>query len=45
MKLARRLREDGLSLRAIDRELRVAGHLPRGGGRWHVQTVATIVRG
>ena len=45
VELARRLRADGLSLRAIDRELRRQGHLPRAGGRWHVQTVATIVRG
>ena len=43
--VARRLRERGLSLRAIDRELRARGHLPRNGRAWHVQTLATIVRG
>ena len=42
--VARRLRERGLSLRAIDRELRARGHLPRNGRAWHVQTLATIVR-
>lgn len=42
--LARQLRADGLSLRAIDRELRAQGHLPRGGRRWHVQTVSNLLR-
>jgi DNA invertase Pin-like site-specific DNA recombinase len=43
--VARRLRERGLSLRAIDRELRARGHLPRNGRAWHVNSLATIVRG
>jgi DNA invertase Pin-like site-specific DNA recombinase len=44
MSLARQLRERGLSLRAIDRELRARGFVPRGGQRWHVQTVANLLR-
>jgi len=40
----RELREDGLSLRAIDRELRARGHRPRTGGKWHVQTLSNLLR-
>ena len=42
--LVRQLRGDGLSLRQIDVELRARGHRPRGGGHWHVQTLANILR-
>ena len=42
--LVRQLRGDGLSLRQIDVELRARGHQPRGGGHWHVQTLANILR-
>jgi site-specific DNA recombinase len=38
------LRDDGLSLRAIDEEIRARGHRPRGGGHWHVQTVLNLLR-
>ena len=38
------LRDEGLSLRAIDRELRSRGHLPRTGSRWHVQTISNLIR-
>jgi DNA invertase Pin-like site-specific DNA recombinase len=42
--LVRQLRSHGLSLRQIDEELRARGHRPRGGGHWHVQTLANISR-
>ena len=42
--LVRQLRGDGLSLRRIDKELRARGHRPRGGGSFHVQTLANILR-
>jgi DNA invertase Pin-like site-specific DNA recombinase len=42
--LIRELREQGLSLRAIDRELRERGHLSRTGRNWHVQSLANILR-
>ena len=42
--LIHELREDGLSLRAIDKELRRRGFRSRGGKRWHVQTLANILR-
>lgn len=38
------LREEGLSLRAIDKELRRRGYRPRGGVRWHVQSISNILR-
>ena len=40
---ARRLRSDGLSLRAVGRELTSAGHQPRRGRKWHVQVVKRLV--
>jgi len=42
--LAHELREGGLSLRAIDRELRRRGFRPRGGKAWHVQTLSNILQ-
>ncbi|MEZ6009754.1 MAG: recombinase family protein [Planctomycetota bacterium] len=39
---ARELRAEGLSLRAIGRQLHAEGRLPRSGGAWHVQVVARI---
>ena len=42
--LVHELREDGLSLRQIDEELRVRGHRPRGGRQWHVQTILKSLR-
>ena len=42
--LIHELRGNGLSLRAIDRELRQRGFRSRGGKRWHVQTLANILR-
>ena len=44
IRLVHELREEGLSLRAIDEELRGRGHEPRGGERWHVQTLSNIAR-
>jgi len=44
IRVVHELREDGLSLRAIDEALRERGHLPRGGERWHVQTLSNILR-
>ena len=41
--LARELREDGKSLRAIGRALLGSGHQPRKGKKWHVQVVKRIV--
>lgn len=42
--LVRTLRSQGLALRAIAERLTEAGHAPRGGGRWHPQTIANIAR-
>ena len=42
MKLARRLRAEGKTLRAIADALREAGHTPRTGKKWHVQVVKRI---
>lgn len=46
---ARRLihegRQAGLTLRAIGERLAARGLVPRGGGRWHVQTIANVLRG
>lgn len=41
---ARTLRAEGRTLRAIAADLDTRGTAPRGGGRWHPQTVANIVR-
>lgn len=41
--LVHELREDGRSLRSIDRELRRRGYHPRGGKHWHVQTISNIL--
>ena len=43
--VGRELRDEGLSLRAIDAELRAQGNVPRSGKRWHVQTLSNILRG
>jgi DNA invertase Pin-like site-specific DNA recombinase len=40
----RALRAEGRTLRAIGADLDGSGYAPRGGGRWHPQTVANIVR-
>lgn len=40
----RSLRAEGHTLRAIAADLDAAGVAPRGGGRWHPQSVANIVR-
>ena len=42
--LVHELRDEGLSLRAIDKELRRRGFRSRGGKRWHVQTLSNILR-
>jgi DNA invertase Pin-like site-specific DNA recombinase len=42
--LVHELREKGLTLRAIDKALRAKGFRPRGGRRWHVQTLSNILR-
>jgi DNA invertase Pin-like site-specific DNA recombinase len=42
--LARRLRRDGLSFRAIARALEEQGCRPKRGGRWHPTQVARILR-
>jgi len=44
VRLARKLRDKGLSLRAIGAELELAGHTPRGSGAWHPQTVSNVLR-
>lgn len=44
IRLARRLRAQGKGFRAIGRELDAKGHKPRGGVRWHHQTVANVLR-
>jgi len=38
------MREEGLSLRAIDEALRARGHKPRGGEKWDAQTLSNIAR-
>ena len=40
--LVRELRAEGLSLRAIAARLEAAGCVPRGGARWHPDTVARL---
>lgn len=40
--LVRELRAEGMALRAIATRLEAAGCVPRGGGRWHPDTVARI---
>ena len=40
----RALRAEGRTLRAIAADLDARGAAPRGGGRWHPQTVANILR-
>ena len=40
----RQARADGQSLRAIRDQLGSAGFAPRSGGRWHIQTIANILR-
>ncbi len=42
--LIRELHAKGLSLRAIDRELRARGYASRTGGAWHVQSLANLLR-
>jgi len=42
VELARQLRGSGKSLRAVAEALQEAGYQPRGGGRWHPQTVSNI---
>jgi site-specific DNA recombinase len=42
--LIHELREEGLSLRAIDQEIRRRGFPSRTGRAWHVQTLANILR-
>jgi DNA invertase Pin-like site-specific DNA recombinase len=42
VELVRELRAEGLTLRAIGARLEAAGCAPRGGGRWHPDTVARI---
>ena len=43
LRLARRLRAEGGSLRGIGRALRDAGHQPRAARRWHVAVLARLV--
>lgn len=43
--LARRLRDEGMSLRAIGRALLDAGHTPRKAARWHVAVLSRMVGG
>jgi len=38
-------RAAGLSLRAIRDQLGTEGFTPRSGGRWHIQTIANILKG
>ncbi len=42
--LIRELHATGLSLRAIDREVRARGYASRNGGAWHVQSLANLLR-
>lgn len=42
---ARKLRAEGLSLRAVGRALAESGHRPRTGHRWHVQVIARMTAG
>lgn len=41
----REARAAGMSLRGIRKHLSSAGFTPRAGGRWHIQTIANILRG
>ncbi len=43
IRLARRLRRRGLSLRDIGGRLGKAGYRPKGGGRWHPPQVARLL--
>ncbi len=42
---ARELRESGLSLRRVGAALAAEGLLPRSGGRWHAETVKSLLVG
>ncbi len=42
--LVHELRGQGMTLRAIDKELQAKGFRPRGGRYWHVQTLSNILR-
>ena len=42
VELVRELRGEGLTLRAIAARLEAAGCVPRGGAKWHPDTVARI---
>jgi DNA invertase Pin-like site-specific DNA recombinase len=44
MHLARKLREGGLSLRAVGDHLTAQGHHPRSGGIWHASMVRSMLR-
>ena len=41
----REARAAGMSLRGIREHLASAGFTPRSGGRWHIQTIANILKG
>lgn len=43
VELVRERRAEGLTLRAIASRLEAAGYVPRGGSKWHPDTVARIV--
>ena len=43
LRLARRLRAEGESLRGIGRALLDAGHQPRAASRWHVAVLSRLV--
>ena len=45
IEMVKRHRDSGLSLRAIGARLDATGIRPRGGGRWHPQTVANVLAG
>jgi len=42
IKLANKLRKEGLSLRKVGSRLEAKGLLPRNGGKWHAKTVKAI---
>lgn len=44
IRLARRLRRQGRSLRGIGKELQERGHLPRSGDRWHPTQVGRLLQ-
>lgn len=44
IRVARELRAEGLSLRAVGRRLAECGMLPRSGGRWHHETVKAVLQ-